>query len=207
MTTQGAASRRGLRRTPSISLTVVPADIPLVHSPEPDHSDIPSPGVPSPAEARYGLAAGSLSRAWTVADVQRFLGIGSGQVRATLRREDAPPRLPVVGSYRWNAAQIVAWLHGDDWRNLAAVTVEDAAPGASSPHGSTGPPTVTQRREAPLTVVRQPSATSRLAAPEDLAAPISEERPSTTDVRVVDPAVVHQRRIAQQVGQIVVRRS
>jgi hypothetical protein len=68
----------------------------------------------------YGLPAALFVRLWSIDDVCEFVGVERTKARELLADPSAPPRLR-TGSRRcdrWNPALVVAWLHGDDWREL-----------------------------------------------------------------------------------------
>lgn len=83
----------------------------------------------------YGLPVRLLARLWTLADIQRYAQIEDTKARQLMRDPAAPPRLR-LGSERcdrWDALQVVAWLHGDDWRDPPGAA---PAPRRGRPPGS-----------------------------------------------------------------------
>jgi hypothetical protein len=100
-----------------------------------------APAAANPTGAGpYGLPAALFARLWAIGDVCAFAGVGERKARALLALDGAPPRMRMGSARcdRWNPAQVVAWLHGDDWRTpLAAVGMQD--PGSRIPDAPVGP--------------------------------------------------------------------
>lgn len=93
------------------------------------HGALPAQGAGGP----YGLTSDLFERLWTIDDFCGFAGVSERKSRALLAQKGAPPPLRMGSErcVRWNPAQVVAWLHGDDWRSLGVVP--DAAPPLAVP--------------------------------------------------------------------------
>lgn len=157
-----------------------------------------------PAE-RYGLTAGAFDRAWAIADIQKYLGIGRTQVYALMRSEGAPPRLRTGSSHRWNGAQVMAWLHGDMHSDGGADApvplVENGSVAKSRAHLATKAPTrTTSAGRAPLHAV--PADEPEQGEP-GLAGAIAGDK--STEVRIVAPADVHRQRTVERAARLVRR--
>ena len=182
--------------------------------------------VADPA-SRLGLAPGSFDQAWTVSDVQGYLRIGRTHVYALLNSADAPPRLRTGRSHRWNGAQVVAWLHGEDWKTLdqprddhhadGCPIGSTAAPGSASPPPRSPDLAAAARAEVDAGVETGAGGRGvRLRSVSDgvdlqtggrratRAEPTTESGGAPV-VRVVDPDAVHRAHASERVAQIVRR--
>lgn len=112
-------------------------------------------GPVAPART-YGLPPERLYRAWRIEDVAEFLGIGLTKARALMKQDGAPARLR-TGSERcdrWNASEVLAWLHGET--GTPAPAAADPADRRALPTQPTGIATAPARRDqAALTRPRQ----------------------------------------------------
>lgn len=83
-----------------------------------DQTPPPTPAAAAPLTGPYGLPVDLFRRLWSIDDVCEFCQIERTKGRQLLAAPDAPPKMRMGSARcdRWNAAQVVAWLHGDDWR-------------------------------------------------------------------------------------------
>jgi len=103
-----------------------------------DNDLAPSQPRPAKPDGWWGLPPETFAGLWTVGDAARFMRVEQGKARRLLKAPGAPPRLR-LGSERcdrWNPAQVVAWLHGEDWRHVTCARPD----GEPTPAGFPGRP-------------------------------------------------------------------
>jgi predicted DNA-binding transcriptional regulator AlpA len=171
----------------------------------------PDAGSPAPERTgpatRYGLPLEAFGRAWTIADVQGYLRIGRTQAYALASDPGFPPRLRTGRSHRWNGLQVMAWMHGEDWRGADhPTTLAETVP---ADHGLLGIGPTPSRGTArtfsapgpvrPITSAPTPRPTQQPHPPSPTAAAPT---PNPRVVRrVIDPSQVQRQRHAARLTE------
>lgn len=179
------APAHGQRSRPRSHVNRADTNVVTLHVNSFDPGPAPAMDPSSQAASMYGVAELTLQRAWTASDVQSYLGIGRTQVYALMRDPSAPPRLRTGRSHRWNALQVLAWLHHDDWRHpMPAQTQRPASEGTAESDvievgratGTDGSPTAPRllRSDTPTAPDRPLTAVEK--DPADLGVTRGEER-------------------------------
>lgn len=169
----------------------------------------------------YGLPASAFERAWTIEDIQGYLRIDRTQSYALMRDPQAPPRLRTGRSHRWNGWQVMAFLHGQDWRlDATPAPTSIPAPSFSEGRGAAAGSFRKTESESIVPVARalghsSDAALERWTSRTDSSATSDQsnldgedeplrlaDEPSRTVVRVVDPATVQQHRAAARLSDL-----